>query len=178
MKPPLPTDEEKRLEKLRQYEILDTAAEQAFDDITRLASDVCKTSISLLTFIDQNRQCFKSNVGLPIAETSRDIAFCSRAILQPDIFIVPDTLSDERFAKKPTRHARSEHTVLRWDAADNQRRLRAGNAVRYRPRAARADAGSGQQDPDSCSGCSYAFGSETAASLVFAACSRVMLRGE
>jgi GAF domain-containing protein len=101
MKPPLPTDEEKRLEKLRQYQILDTAAEQVFDDITRLASDVCKTPISLLTFIDQNRQWFKSNVGLPISETSRDIAFCSHAILQPDIFIVPDTLADERFAHNP-----------------------------------------------------------------------------
>ena len=101
MKPPLPADEETRLEKLRQYRILDTAAEQVFDDITRLASDVCKTPISLLTFIDQNRQWFKSNVGLPIAETSRDIAFCSHAILQPDIFIVPDTLADQRFAQNP-----------------------------------------------------------------------------
>ena len=101
MKPSLPTDEEKRLEKLRQYQILDTAAEQVFDDITHLASDVCKTPISLLTFIDQNRQWFKSNVGLPISETRRDIAFCSHAILEPDIFIVPDTLADERFAQNP-----------------------------------------------------------------------------
>ena len=101
MKAPIPQDEEARLERLRQYQVLDTAAEQAFDDITKMAADVCQTPVSLLTFVDRNRQWFKSNIGLSAKETSRDIAFCAHAILQPDLFVVPDALADERFAKNP-----------------------------------------------------------------------------
>jgi GAF domain-containing protein len=97
----IPSDEKERLEVLRAYSILDTASEQVFDDITRLASEVCQTPISLLSFIDQNRQWFKSNVGLSTKETGRDIALCAHAILQDDLFIVPDTLADERFAQNP-----------------------------------------------------------------------------
>ena len=101
MKAPVPQDEEARLERLRQYQVLDTAAEQVFDDITKMAADVCQTPISLLTFLDKNRQWFKSNIGLSAKETSRDIAFCAHAILQRDLFVVPDAMSDERFARNP-----------------------------------------------------------------------------
>jgi len=100
-KPPVPPNEEERLEVLRQYKILDTASEQAFDDITKLAADVCQTPYSFLTFIDKDRQWFKANVGLPVRETSRDIAFCAHAITQDDLFVVPDALADERFAQNP-----------------------------------------------------------------------------
>ena len=100
-KPPVPPDEERRLEVLRQYQILDTAAERVFDDITKLAAEVCETPISLLTFIDHNRQWFKSNVGLSATETSRDVAICAHAIVQNDLFVVPDALADERFAHNP-----------------------------------------------------------------------------
>lgn len=101
MAAPIPPNEEARLEALRGYEILDTAAEKAFDDIAALAADVCQAPISLLTFIDRDRQWFKSNVGLEARETSRDVAFCAHAILQDDLFIVTDALLDDRFAKNP-----------------------------------------------------------------------------
>lgn len=100
-KGPIPANEEKRLEVLRQYRVLDTAAEQVFDEITRLAAECCQTPISLLSFIDENRQWFKSNVGLPLTETSRDVAFCAHAILQGDLFEVTDAQVDERFADNP-----------------------------------------------------------------------------
>ena len=98
---PIPENEQLRLAALHRYRILDSASEKAFDDITKLAASVCETEISLLTFIDQNRQWIKSNAGLSMSETSRDVAFCSHAIMQPGLFEVEDALHDERFAKNP-----------------------------------------------------------------------------
>ncbi len=103
MKAPLPDNEVARLEGLRQYKILDTAPEEAFDDLTVLAAHICEAPIALITLVDTDRQWFKSKVGLTVTETSRDVSFCAHAILlQPDnIFIVPDALADERFATNP-----------------------------------------------------------------------------
>jgi GAF domain-containing protein len=100
-KAPVPRDEQRRLQILRDYQILDTAAEKVFDDITSLAANVCNAPICLLTFVDADRQWFKSNVGLAVKETSREYSFCSHALLEPDIFVVPDARADERFADNP-----------------------------------------------------------------------------
>ena len=78
---PLPINEEERLAELLSYDVLDTEAEQLFDDLTALASQICETPIALISLIDPDRQWFKSRVGLDVEETSRDIAFCSHAIL-------------------------------------------------------------------------------------------------
>jgi len=98
---PKPADEAQRLEVLRGYEILDTEPEAAFDDLTLLASYVCQTPVALISLVDADRQWFKSKIGVSVVETSRDIAFCASAILQPDVFIVPDATQDERFAENP-----------------------------------------------------------------------------
>lgn len=99
--PSMSTNDAARLAVLQKYAILDTEPEQAFDDLTLLASYVCKTPIALISLIDENRQWFKSRVGISATETSRDIAFCSTAIQQPDVFIVPDALLDDRFRTNP-----------------------------------------------------------------------------
>ncbi len=102
MKAPLPAAEQARLDALRRYDVLDTDAEQAYDDITQIASYIAQTPIALISLVDGERQWFKSRVGLPVSETSRDYAFCAHALLDADqTLIVPDARKDERFADNP-----------------------------------------------------------------------------
>ncbi|MBZ5646151.1 MAG: sensor domain-containing diguanylate cyclase [Acidobacteriia bacterium] len=101
MPAPRPKGEEGRLAALRAYQILDTASEQVFDDLAQLASVICRTPIALLSLIDAERQWFKARMGITQTECSRDVSFCSYAILQSDLFIIPDALQDPRFATNP-----------------------------------------------------------------------------
>ena len=98
---PIPDDEKLRLESLYRYGILDTETEEIFDDLTQLASAIYKTPISLVTLIYKERQWFKSNLGLPLKETSREVAFCSHAILESGVFTVRDASEVPRFSDNP-----------------------------------------------------------------------------
>jgi CheY-like chemotaxis protein len=94
---PLPQNESSRLESLRSFRILGVSREQAFDDIARLAALICDTPIAVIAFIEEQKVWFKAKIGLELDEVPRDGSFCAYAILQPEILIVPDPLSDERF---------------------------------------------------------------------------------
>jgi PAS domain S-box-containing protein len=90
-----------RLKAVQAYGILDTPREQDFDDIARMASQILQVPIALVNFMDADRQWFKAEVGLGVRETPRDISICRHAMLQSDVFVVPDATQDERFRNNP-----------------------------------------------------------------------------
>ena len=94
-------NESARVAALQKYAILDTEPERAFDDLVLLASFICNAPIALISLVDQDRQWFKAKVGVTVSETPRELAFCATAIRQTDLFVVPDTLNDERFRNNP-----------------------------------------------------------------------------
>ncbi|WP_376960198.1 EAL domain-containing protein [Azospirillum sp. A26] len=99
--PPVPAREEDRLATLQRYELLDTPAEAAFDQITRLAAKLLKVPVALISLVDRDRQWFKSRVGLPVQETPREHAFCAHALESDTLLVVGDAWQDERFADNP-----------------------------------------------------------------------------
>lgn len=98
---PIPKEEKRRVAALHDYQILDTPPEENFDNITLLAAQICGAPIALMSLVDSDRQWFKSKVGLDLCETARDVALCSHAIMQRDLFIIEDTAADPRFASNP-----------------------------------------------------------------------------
>ena len=97
----LSVHETRRLQMLYQYQILDTVPEEQFDDLTRLIAYVCEVPIAAISLIDAQRQWYKSKIGFTSSEEPRGTTFCNHAILQEDIFIIPDTHKDRRFADNP-----------------------------------------------------------------------------
>src|SRR5919112_5551353 len=102
MEAPLPADETDRLAALYSLDVLDSAPERDFDDIVALASAVCGVPMSLVSLIDADRQWFKAKIGTDLTETSRDLSFCSHAILGRDLLVVPDATKDVRFSDNPS----------------------------------------------------------------------------
>ena len=99
--PPRPANEPDRLQALRQLLILDTPPEERFDRLTAFAAQEFDVPTALVSLIDDDRQWFKSRVGVDSCETPRSISFCGHAILQDDIMVVPNVNQDERFIDNP-----------------------------------------------------------------------------
>ncbi len=89
------------MEALRSLNMLDTPPEERFDRLTRMAKRLFGVPVALVSLVDEERQWFKSNIGLNIRETSRDDSFCGHAILGEDAFVINDAKSDARFADNP-----------------------------------------------------------------------------
>ncbi len=98
---PIPSNEQKRLEILKQFEILDSDFEESYDQIVELASKICQTPIALISLLDEKRQWFKAKVGLEVRETPRELAFCGYSVYESSSLVVQDTWLDDRFKNHP-----------------------------------------------------------------------------
>jgi GAF domain-containing protein len=98
---PSALDSAERLSELKRLLVLDTAAEQAYDDITRMAAALCGTPIALISLVDENRQWFKSRIGLQAQETPREMAFCAHTVVAQAPLVVEDATQDARFVANP-----------------------------------------------------------------------------
>jgi diguanylate cyclase (GGDEF)-like protein/PAS domain S-box-containing protein len=103
---PLPKNEKARLGALHRYQLLDGRPEELFNDFTRLASEVCSTPVAILSVVEAHRVSYKSKVGIKSGETTRKNSFCSWAILEPELLIIPDAAQDARFSNNPLVTAR------------------------------------------------------------------------
>ncbi len=99
--PPIPDNETERLNALNDYAVMDSEEESDYDSIVKLASSICETPISLITLINEDRQWFKSKIGISKSETSREFAFCAYTILNNHLMEVNDAKADERFIGNP-----------------------------------------------------------------------------
>ncbi len=97
----IPHNEQLRLAELYNYDILNTQYEEDFDEVVQLASQICNVPISLISFIDADRQWFKAKTGFDTKETGRDVSFCAHAILDSELFVVEDAWKDNRFSDNP-----------------------------------------------------------------------------
>jgi len=101
LEPGKPDDEAVRLKTLQSLKLLDTAPEERFDRLTRLARRLFDVPIALVSLVDANRQWFKSSVGINVSETPRAVSFCGHAIQQDQIMEICDAEQDERFRDNP-----------------------------------------------------------------------------
>ena len=102
MRPPNRSEREAdRLATLSQYRILDTEAEPEYDRLTRLAAQVCRTPVSVVTLVDEHRQWFKSRFGLDADSIPREYPLCAYAIESDDCLVIDDMARDNRFASYP-----------------------------------------------------------------------------
>lgn len=101
MSAPIPSHELNRVMELQDYYILDTPPEVAFDHITSLTARHLDVPISLVTFVDADRQWFKSCFGTNIHQMDRKLSFCAHALLSDDVLLVPDASADPRFCDNP-----------------------------------------------------------------------------
>ena len=99
--PPVPIDETRRLKSLQALRIMDSAPEERFDRVTRMAKRLFRVETCLVSLVDARRQWFKSKQGLDACETSRAVSFCGHAILEDEAFVVEDTHADARFSDNP-----------------------------------------------------------------------------
>ncbi|MBB1061473.1 sensor domain-containing diguanylate cyclase [Lysobacter spongiae] len=101
-RPAKPDNEAARLKALHRHQILDTGAESSFDDLVTIAAAICGMPMGAVSLVDAERQWFKARIGLDETETSRDVAFCAHAILDPhEVMIVRDARDDDRFRDNP-----------------------------------------------------------------------------
>src|SRR3954469_14915811 len=93
--------EQSRLENLRKYHILDSPDDPAFDDLATLAAEICDAPVSLISFLDRDREWFKSRIGTSLREMRREHAFADRAVNAGDLLVIPEAESDEDLRENP-----------------------------------------------------------------------------
>jgi GAF domain-containing protein len=93
--------EAERLAELRDLRVLDSPSDPAYDDLARIAALVCATPIALVSFVDETRQWFKTEIGFGCSETPLDQSICAYVLTEDDLLVIPDLTADPRTAGNP-----------------------------------------------------------------------------
>jgi adenylate cyclase len=100
---PVPGNEAERLAAVHSLNILDTASDVAYDEISELAAQICGCPVAYVSFMDDDRLWLKAKYGLPqdFRQCPREIAFCTTTVCGTDLVIAPDLRQDSRFSQLP-----------------------------------------------------------------------------
>ena len=101
MRAPIPDNQNRRLAELRDYDILDTGPDPAFEEVAELIKDICDAPVALVSLVDEDRQWFKARCGFDYPQTPIEQSICSHTILQDELMVIPDTWEDPRTADNP-----------------------------------------------------------------------------
>lgn len=95
------TEDQLRIEAVKQLKILDTESEPEFDEVVKFVGVLCETPYVVLTMVDTDRLWFKSKLGIETCEVEREISICNHTLEQDKKLEIEDARLHPVFKDNP-----------------------------------------------------------------------------